>query len=95
MLMPHQPPKNPALPLALVSTGETVVVENVRGGRKMRQRLLELGMNQGARIRVVRNEMSGPLIISVKEDGRLAVGRGMSNHILVSMSSNGNKPEEG
>lgn len=75
-----------ALPLALVSQGESVIIEGFRGGRKLRQRLLELGLNQGARARVIKNEMHGPLIIAVKEDGRLALGRGMSHHIMVTIN---------
>lgn len=89
----HRPEKS-ALPLALVAAGETVVVEDVRGGRKMRQRLLDLGMNQGSHIRVIKNEMPGPLIVSVKEDGRLALGRSMSNRIMVTLDGNGSNSGE-
>jgi Fe2+ transport system protein FeoA len=70
-------------PLALASQGEQVIIDEFRGGRKLRQRLLDLGLNQGASVRVIKNEMHGPLIIAVKEDGRLALGRGMSHHIMV------------
>ncbi len=51
----------------------------------MRQRLMDLGLNQGARIRIIKNEMPGPLIIAVKKDGRLALGRGMSQKIMVTL----------
>jgi ferrous iron transport protein A len=71
------------LPLAMVSQGEDVIIKGFRGGHKMRQRLLELGLNPGARVRVIKNEMHGPLILAVKEDGRLALGRGMSHHVMV------------
>jgi Fe2+ transport system protein FeoA len=70
-------------PLALVSQGESVTIEEFRGGQKLRQRLLDLGLNQGANVRVIKNEMHGPMIIAVKEDGRLALGRGMSHHVMV------------
>jgi Fe2+ transport system protein FeoA len=71
------------LPLSLVSQGESVIVEGFRGGQKLRQRLLDLGLNQGANVRVIKNEMHGPMIVAVKEDGRLALGRGMSHHVMV------------
>ncbi|MCB2209810.1 ferrous iron transport protein A [bacterium] len=74
------------LPLALVSQGERIIIEGFQGGRKLRQRLLDLGLNQGAKARVIKNEMQGPMIIAVKEDGRLALGRGMSHHIMVSIN---------
>ena len=79
------------MPLSLVAQGETVVIQHIRGGRKMRQRLHDLGMNIGARVRVIKNEMPGPLIVGVKEDSRLAIGRGMSHHISVAVNNTSNK----
>lgn len=82
--MPTQPDAlRPAMPLSLATTGQTVAIHQVNGGRSMRQRLFDLGLNHGALVRVVQNDMFGPLIIAVKEDGRLALGRGMTHHILV------------
>ncbi len=49
----------------------------------MRQRLVDMGLNQGAMIKVMKNDISGPLILAVKEDGRVALGRRMAHHILV------------
>jgi Fe2+ transport system protein FeoA len=45
-----------------------------------------MGLNIGATIRVLKNDAYGPLIIAVKEDGRLAIGRGMAHHIAVTVS---------
>ncbi len=72
------------MPLSLVSSGQTVTIQDVRGGRKLRRRLLDLGLNHGAQVRVVKNQMTGPMIVAVKEDGRLALGRSMSHYIMVS-----------
>ena len=74
---------HPAMPLSLAPAGQTVTIHQVNGGRSTRQRLFDLGLNQGAHVRVVQNDMLGPMIIAVKEDGRLALGRGMTHHILV------------
>lgn len=74
----------PLLPLGLASSGEAVIVRQIRGGRQLRQRLQDLGLNPGARVQIIQNQLSGPLIISVKQDGRLALGRGMAHHIMVS-----------
>ena len=49
----------------------------------MKQRLLDLGMNPGARVYILKNEMPSPMIVAVKEDGRLALGRGMTQKIIV------------
>lgn len=74
---------SPAMPLSMASQGQTVTITQVNGSHVLRQRLLDLGLNLGARVHVVKNEMSGPLILAVKEDGRLALGRGMTQHVLV------------
>ncbi|MAT98419.1 MAG: ferrous iron transport protein A [Anaerolineaceae bacterium] len=82
-LMPKTALQGPAMPLSMVNRGEVVVVKQVKGCRTVRQRLMDLGLNPGAQVQVLKNEISGPLIIAVKGDGRLALGRGMTHHILV------------
>ena len=89
-LMPKTVPQGPAMPLSMVNRGEAVVVQQVNGCRTVRQRLIDLGLNPGAQIQVLKNETSGPLIIAVKGDGRLALGRGMTHHILVTAVPHGN-----
>jgi Fe2+ transport system protein FeoA len=37
----------------------------------------------GLNVRVIQNCFTGPLILAVKEDSRLAIGRGMAHRILV------------
>jgi ferrous iron transport protein A len=87
-------PEPTAVPLSLVARGETVVIRQINGGGRLRQRLFDLGLNQGARVRVVQNELPGPLILAVKEDGRLALGRGMTHRILVTPVANNNHSGE-
>jgi len=70
------------MPLAMVSPGEEVRLVCIRGGRRMRKRLADLGLNLGMTVRVLQREGRGPLILAVK-DSRLAVGRGMAHKILV------------
>lgn len=70
------------LPLGFLQAGRIGVVRDLAGGRGLRQRLVEMGLVSGARVKVIKNETGGPLIISVG-DGRLAVGRGMSLKIMV------------
>jgi Fe2+ transport system protein FeoA len=72
-----------AMPLSMVSPGETVELVQIREGKRLRKRLADLGLNVGLDIRVVQNCFSGPLILAVKEDARLAIGRGMAHKILV------------
>jgi Fe2+ transport system protein FeoA len=92
--IPHTPavapqpiPFSPALPLPLTDCGQTVTISRITGGGAMRQRLYDLGLTVGSRIRVVQNDIPHPLIVSVREDSRLALCRGMAQKILVSPTS--------
>lgn len=82
-LTPKTVPQGPAMPLSMVNRGEAVIVRQVNGCKTVRQRLIDLGLNPGAQVHVLKNEVSGPMILAVKGDGRLALGRGMTHHILV------------
>lgn len=72
------------MPLGFIQAGADVIIEDYCCGRGMRQRLTELGLVPNAGIRVVNNDMLGPIIISIG-GGRLAIGRGMAQRILVSV----------
>lgn len=73
---------NSILPLGFLQAGRTAIVVNFDCGRGLGRRLAELGIFRGARIKVIKNDMGGPLVISVRES-RLAIGRGMALKILV------------
>lgn len=70
------------MPLAMVSQGEDVRLTMIRGGRRLRKRMADLGLNLGVTVRVVQHIGHGPMIIAIK-DSRLAIGRGMAHHIMV------------
>lgn len=71
------------VPLSQVAPGERVVLVAIDGGKCLRKRLADLGLNIGTTVRVVQNARFGPMILAVKEDCRLALGRGMAHKILV------------
>ncbi|NSW54256.1 MAG: ferrous iron transport protein A [Anaerolineae bacterium] len=68
--------------LATSKIGEEVRLVEVQGGRQIRKRLADLGLNLGMTVRVVHGLSYGPIIVAVK-DSRLAIGRGMAEHIIV------------
>ena len=70
------------IPLVMVAEGEEVSLVGVQGGGGIRKRLAELGMNPGMTFRVIHKDISGPVILAVK-DSRLALGRNMAYRILV------------
>lgn len=71
------------LPLAMLGEDEPARVVQVKGSPDMRQHLAELGFVEGAEVKVV-SRVSGDVIVMVK-GARLAIGRQMANHIMVSL----------
>jgi len=70
------------MPLPMVSPGEVVQVADIRGGWGLTRKLADMGLLPGTNIRVVNNQMPGPVVIEVKGT-RLALGYGMAQKILV------------
>jgi Fe2+ transport system protein FeoA len=71
------------MPLSMAAPGETVELVKIRECKRLRKRLADLGLTVGLNVRVIQNCFTGPLILAVKEDSRLAIGRGMAHKILV------------
>jgi ferrous iron transport protein A len=71
------------MPLALAPTGTPLRLEALHGGLRLRQRLADLGLTPGVVLRLVQNDPSGPLILALRDDSRLALGRGMACQIMV------------
>ena len=75
------------MPLSMAMPGETVQLVEIAGGRKLRKRLADLGLGIGMTARVVQGGASGAMILAVKEDSRLALGRGITHKIMVVLES--------
>ena len=70
------------MPLAMVRPGEVVTVVGVRAGWGLQRRLADMGLLSGVQIRVINNQMPGPLIIDLR-GSRLVLGHGMAHKIMV------------
>lgn len=70
------------IPLSQISTGETVYVEDIRGGKAFTQRISDLGFTKGAEVKVLSNSFAGPLMVVIKES-RFALGQGEASKIIV------------
>lgn len=70
-------------PLSDAPCGECLRLVSIEGGHMLRRRLAELGLNPGSELRVVQRQPGGPLILAVKQDARMAIGRGMAHKIIV------------
>ncbi len=69
------------MPLSDASIGDRVKVIEIDGGRKVTNRLMELGIIEGVLLDVV-NCGGGPLIITVG-NSRFALGQGIAKKIIV------------
>ena len=77
------------IPLAAVFSGERARIISIDGGRGIREHLINMGLDVGSEIKVVKHGAPGPFLVSVKET-RLAIGQGMAQRIMVSVEG----PEE-
>ncbi len=69
--------------LANLNPGEEGVIAFVRGGTKARQRLLDMGMTRGTKVKVTNAApFFGPIEVEVRETV-LALGRGLAHHVFV------------
>ncbi len=73
-------------PLVMAAIGEQVYLESIKGGKKMLRRLSALGLTPGVELSVVQNA-GGALMLSVR-GSRIALGRGMSQRVMVSLTGN-------
>ncbi len=77
-------------PLAYVKEGSTVEVVYVIAGRGLARRLAEMGITQGAILKVLRSMSPGPVVVeSVNRGGalpgwnRIALGYGVARKVMV------------
>ncbi len=71
----------PVQPLAEVPAGRRVVLEQVRQGKRLRERLLSMGLPPGATLAVLSNR--GGAVVIGRGASRIAIGRGMAEQLLV------------
>ena len=62
--MPRQ-----TLPLNMATPGETVELIEIRGGRRLRKRLADLGLSIGISLRIVQGDPAPPVHGAVAKDG--------------------------
>ena len=73
------------MPLAMARTGEKVIVREIAGGKVARTRLADMGLRTGDHLDIINNNGKGRLILG-HDCTRLAVGRGIAQKIMVSLS---------
>lgn len=69
--------------LSNLKPGEEGVVSFIRAGRRAYQRLLDMGLTKGTRVRVLNSApFHGPIEVEVR-GSTLALGRGLAGHVFV------------
>ena len=77
--------RTPLMPLAIAKEGEIVVIREIAGGREKQARLTDMGLRPGDLIKIINNSGHGRIILA-QGPTRLAIGRGMAEKIMVSIS---------
>ncbi len=77
---------NPTLPLTQVPVGKMVRLIEIKGGREITHRLVEMGFNQGVELKILQ-DAGGPLLLAIR-DSRIALGRSMAFRVLVQLVGN-------
>ncbi len=74
----------PTIPLSNVSSGKKVQIINIVAGWGLQRRLADMGLTPGLRVTIVGNHKPGAVVLDVR-GSRLALGRGISNKIMVQL----------
>ncbi len=77
------------MPLAMCVPGDYVEIEMIRG-RRLKERLMAMGIGEGMRVRVLQGHGLG--VILAAENTRVAIGRGAAHKVLV-RALNGSEQE--
>lgn len=65
-----------------VTDGKKVVITHLEGGRKVREKLISLGIIPGVPVTIIRQSKGSPLLLSVM--GRqVMIGHGMAKRVQV------------
>jgi len=70
-----------AIPLTQAKAGDTITLAEIRGGKEIVRRLVELGLTPGVHLRKLQ-DAGGPVILAIR-DSRIALGRGMAEKLFV------------
>jgi ferrous iron transport protein A len=76
-------------PLSAAPPDQPLRLVGIHSGRGLRRRLADLGLTVGSKVKVVQRESWGPLIVAVRDDARMAIGRGVAHKIMVEPALNG------
>lgn len=75
------------MPLAMAEQGKTVEIKEILCGMGLRRRLADIGIYEGAKIKIVKNDIVGPILVrplaSEFMSSKFMLGRGEAQKIMV------------
>ena len=77
--------RRPLMPLAMAKPGERVVIREMAGGKTAKSRMADMGLRLDDHVEIISNSGEGRLILG-HDCTRLAIGRGIAQKIMVSVS---------
>jgi Fur family ferric uptake transcriptional regulator len=77
--------RRPLMPLAMAKPGERVVIREMAGGKTAKSRMADMGLRLDDHVEIISNSGEGRLILG-HDCTRLAIGRGIAQKIMVSLS---------
>lgn len=77
--------RRPLMPLAMAKPGERVVIREMAGGKTAKSRMADMGLRLDDHVEIISNSGEGRLILG-HNCTRLAIGRGIAQKIMVSVS---------
>ncbi|MCK4614430.1 MAG: ferrous iron transport protein A [Thermoplasmata archaeon] len=75
----------PVMPLQMAPEGKELRVTSINAGRGLTRRLIEMGFNERALVKVLNSHGRGALIVQLN-DARFAISRGMAMKIMVDVA---------
>lgn len=69
------------MPMSFAPIGTQVEIVNILMGQTLNKKLMEMGLNTGSKIQIIKND-GGQLILGVA-GSKLALGQGMGQKIMV------------
>ncbi len=70
------------MPLMLAKPGETLIIKEIKGGRRLQKRLSDMGLRPDDKIDVITSRGRGHFVLAVNGK-RFVLGRGMVQNIYV------------
>lgn len=74
--------KEEVFPLSKATPGKEVLLQSITGGRSLKARLTDMGLNEGMKLKVLQAHRMGPCVV-LAGSTRLVLGHGMAQKILV------------